>query len=197
MEANVRTRTLVSGGNNEGSSSEYSIMNDVFGRFEELFKQYNEDTAYQEWKEVKILFDSKMLMVEDVTDIENIIEEINNVSSKMFTFGYLYESQQKVVKQLEDEYDKWFAEKYIIVDTTEVEIKEGLAVKYIKRTESAKEKLIMAAYSTEYSEFQTNLRDEKYKLGIVNRVVKSLESYSYKLHSILNYRQMTVQRGIG
>ena len=189
------TRTIVADGTE--NSPGYSTMDEVFGRFEEIFKQYEESKQYGEWKEVKIFFDSKMLKVDDTTDIESIIEEINNVSSKMFTFGYLYESQQKVVKQLEDEYDKWFAEKYIIVDTTEVEIKEGLAVKYIKRTESAKEKLIMAAYSTEYSEFQTNLRDEKYKLGIVNRVVKSLESYSYKLHSILNYRQMTVQRGIG
>ena len=196
MEANVRTRTLVSGGNNEGSSSEYSIMNDVFGRFEELFKQYNEDTAYQEWKEVKILFDSKMLMVEDVTDIENIIEEINNVSSKLFMFGHLYESQQKVVKTLEDDYGERFAKKYIIVDTTEVEIKEGLSVKYVKRTETAKEKLIIAAYNSEYSKFRKNIRDENFKLGLIDRVVKSLESYSYKLHSILNFRQMAIKRGL-
>lgn len=187
------TRTIVEDGTN--ASSEYSTMDDVFGRFEEIFKQYEESKQYKDWKEVKIFFDSKMLRVDDVTDIEVIIGEINNVSSKMFTFGYLYESQQKVVKQLEDEFEAWFAEKYIIVDTTEVEIKEGLAVKYVKRTETAKEKLIIAAYSSEYSAFKTNLRDEHYKLGLVNRVVKSLESYSYKLHSILNYRQMAIQRG--
>lgn len=193
MDRSPVTRTIVEDG--APHSSEYSTMDDVFGRFEEIFKQYEESKKYSEWKEVKIFFDSKMLKVDDTTDIEIIIKEINNVSSKMFTFGYLYESQQKVVQQLEDEFAEWFAEKYIIVDTTEIEIKEGLAVKYIKRTETAKEKLIMAAYKSEYTSYKANLRDENYKLGIVNRVVKSLESYSYKLHSILNYRQMAVQRG--
>jgi hypothetical protein len=197
MEHTPITRTIIS--NEEGvdaPSSEYSTMDDVFGRFEEIFKQYEEDKKYEEWSEVKVLFNSKMLKVDDTTDIEIIINELNNISSKLFSYGYVYESQQKVVQQLEEEFDTWFAEKYIIVDTTPVEIKEGMTVKYVKRTETAKEKLIIVAYNEEYTEFKTKLADEKFKLGLVSRALKGLENFSYKLDSILKYRQMCVQRGL-
>ena len=199
MEEMKRRTTIIDDGSDGQvlkSGGDYSTMDEVFGRFDEIYKQYKESQKYEDWEEVNILFDSKMLKVDDTTDIEVIINDLNNVSSKMFTYGYLYESQQKVVQYLEEEFASWLAEKYIIVDTTPVELKEGITVKYVKRTETAKEKLIIAAYNVEYTEFKSKINDEKYKLGLVGRVVKSLETFSYKLDSILKYRQMAIARNL-
>jgi hypothetical protein len=178
------------------NNENYTTMDEVFGRFEEIFKQYKENTKYEDWNEVKIFFDSKMLQVDDTTDIEEIIREISLISSRMFNFGYIYESQQKVVQQLEEEFETWLAEKYIIVDHTPIEVSEGITAKYVKRTENAKEKLIITAYNQEYTAYKSKIADEKFKLGLVGRVVKGLESFSFKLDSILKYRQMAIQRGL-
>ena len=187
-------RTIVEDEETYQSQGEYSTMDEVFSRFDEIYKQYTEKIAYTDWKEVKILFDSEMLQVDDTTDIEEIIKELNSISSKLFSYGYVYESQQKVMEYLEEEFEIWLAEKYIIVDNTPVEVKDGLTVKYIKRSETAKEKLIIMAYKDEYMKFKSKIADEKFKLGMIGRVVKSLENYSYKLDSILKYRQMCIAR---
>jgi len=180
-------------------SNANNTMEEVFGKFEELFKQYDETKTYEEWSQVKILFDAHMLQIEDTSDIESIIDEINKVSSRIFMYGSLCESQQRVVQQLEDEFEKWIAERYVVIDSSpsEEETEGGVVKKRkIKQTETAKENLLKVAYGTDYSKYQEKLRNEKYRLGLVKRVVSGLDSFSYKLHSILNYRQMAIQKGL-
>jgi len=193
-------RTLVDE-NNISPNTFTNTMEEVFGRFEEMYKQFQEGFSYDEFSSVKVLFDTNMVRLDDVTDIEIIIDEINKVSGRIFMYGALYESQQRVLHQLEDEYEIWFAEKYVIVDsnpepaedTTEV----GKKIKKKKqRTETQKEQLIIVAYGDEYSAFKERIRNETRRLGLVKRVVNSLDSYSYKLHSILNYRQIALQKGL-
>lgn len=182
--------------NNVIPSSYNNSMEEVFGRFDEIYKQYDESKEFDEWDDIHIIFEASLLQIDDTSDIEIIIQELNSISSKIFMFGYIYESQQKVVQKLEDDFESWLATVYVIVDSTPVETKKGLTVKAAKRTETSKEKIIRAAYQEEYDSYTSKLRDQKFKLGLVKRVLNSLENYSYKLHSILNYRQMAVQKGL-
>lgn len=176
-----------------------NTMETVFGRFEEMFKHYQESKSYEEMEHIRIYFNSSMLKLDDTTDIERILEEINGISSKIFMYSVVLESQQMLVQRLEDEFERWVAERYIVIDN-ETEINTGRngtqIVKKVSRTESAKDKLIIYTGGDDYNKYQERLRVEKYKLGLMKRVVNALDNYSYKLHSILNYRQIALQKGL-
>jgi len=190
MDNNIQTRQ---------APIETNTMEEVFGKFGEMFKHFKEGQTYETFDEIKIYFDSNMLEIDDTTDIEMILKEINHISRRIFMYGVVFESQQRVVQQLEDEFERWKAEKYVRVDVATEEImgKDGVArTKKINRTETAKEKLIITAFTDEYESYKAKLREEGFKLGLVKRVCGSLDSYSYKLHAMLTYRQIAVQKGI-
>jgi len=178
-------------------NTEYDPMRDAFGKFGEMFKRFTEEGDYESYEDVKVYFDSNMLELTDTTNIELIIDEINHISRRLYMYGVIVESQEKIVQELEDEYIEWFARAYILVedDTEYVPQKGGKVVeKKISRTETAKEKKIIHTYREEFSLRKDRLRTEKYKLGIVKRAVDSLNTYSYKLHAILNYRQLALEK---
>jgi len=190
MEKSIPTRV----------SNDTSTMEDVFGKFGEMFKEFKEDLVYKDYDEVKIYFDSNMLEIDDSMDLELIIGEINKISRRIFMYGAVFESQQRVLQQLEDEFERWKAEKYVSLEkgmSDESIGKDGkVTIKKKTMTETAKEKYMISMYSDEYSKYQTKIRNESYKSGLVKRVVGSLDSYSYKLHAILNYRQIALQKGL-
>jgi len=174
-----------------------STIEAVFGRFSEVFKEFKESTEYDDMEEVTIVFDSNMLELNDTTNIELIINEINRISRRIYMYGVLFESQQMVVQQVEDDFSMWSAEHYTVIDneTITVEQKNGTSIeKKVTRTENAKEKLIMYTCKDEYAKFKDILKTEKYKLGLLKRTVGALDSYSYKLHSILSYRQLSINK---
>ena len=174
-----------------------SAIEIVFGKFKEVFKEFKEGIDYDDLEEVTISFDSKMLELNDTTDIELIINEINRISRRIYMYGVLFESQQMVVQQLEDDFSMWMAERYTVVDNeTETIVQKGgnVVEKKISRTENAKEKLIMFSCGEEFSKFKDKMKTEKYKLGLLKRTVNALDSYSYKLHSILSYRQLSINK---
>lgn len=169
----------------------------VFGQFKEIFKEFKEGVPYDDLEEVTITFNSNMLELNDTTDIELIISEINRISRRIYMYGVLYESQQMIVQQVEDDFSMWMAERYTVIDNeTETVMKKGgtTVEKKVSRTENAKEKLIMFTCSDDFSKFREQLKTEKYKLGLLKRTVGALDSYSYKLHSILSYRQLSLNK---
>lgn len=172
-------------------------LESTFGRFSEVFKEFKEDTDYDDMEEVTVTFNSNILELNDTSNIELIINEINKISRRIYMYGVLYESQQMILQQLEDEFDMWLAEKYTVIDnqTEKVPTKSGVVEKKINRTETAKEKMLMFMCGDEYSKFKNDIKTEKYKLGLLKRVVSALDSFSYKLHSILTYRQLSLERG--
>jgi len=180
-------------------SKQSNTMDEVFSKFAKVFKEFEEGSQYNDFKDIEIYFDSQMLEMDDTTDIEAILDEINRISRRIFMYGVVFESQQRVVQELEDEFERWKAEMYVTVDsaTESVMDKKGnVTEKKITRTETAKEKYIMTAYADEYEPYRIKLRDEKFKLGLVKRVCAGLDSYSYKLHAILTYRQIALQKGL-
>jgi hypothetical protein len=74
--------------------------------------------------------------------------------------------------------------------------KTGAVIGYkkVERTEGAKEKLVISRYSIDYYDFKQKISNEKYKLGLIKACVSAIDSYSFKLHSILNYKQMLVNK---
>lgn len=188
MEQSIRVRSAVNADN---------AIETTFGKFGEMFKEFQEGKGYSEFEEVKIYFDSNMLELDDTTNIELIIDEINHISKRIYMYGVLYESQQMVVQKLEDDFAAWQAERYTIIDneTETVQQKGGASIqKKVARTENAKDKLITYTGGDEFLAFQERTRIENYKLGLVKRVVSALDSFSYKLHAILNYRQIGLQK---
>lgn len=179
---------------------ENNTMEEVFGKFGEMFKEFREDQTYEEYEEVKIYFDSNMLRLDDTTDMDLIVKEINRISSRLFMYGVVYESQQRVLQQLEDEFARWKADLYVGLEKslTEESVGEDGKLKKKKKTmtETAKDNYIISMYNEEYGGFQTKMRNESYKVGLVKRVVGSLDSYSYKLHAILTHRQIALQKGL-
>ena len=56
--------------------------------------------------------------------------------------------------------------------------------------------LVALNIADEYFKFTEQIRNENYRLGLTKRVVTSLESFSYKLHAMLTYRQIALQKGL-
>ena len=153
------------------SQSEYD------GSFVKKFKKYDETRIYNDYEELEIMFDSSFLELDSVTDIHEIMQEINKLSYRIFYYGSLCDSQNRVVQQLEDEFDRWKAEIFF---------NEKIDDKQYK-SEKSKERHIFNKYSKEFIAFQNALSTEKYKLSMLQRVVKSLEGYGYKLHDLKDY----------
>jgi len=146
-------------------------------KFSMPFKKYDESKVYDKFVEEIIEFDSAELVLDSITDIYKIMAEINTISAKGFKYGTLCDAQNRVVQQIEDEFEKWKATTYH---------KNGIDDKAYK-TEKAKERFLMVNYAEEYAKFQQAVSVEKYHLDLLKRTVKSLESYAYKLHDLKGY----------
>lgn len=173
---------------------------DPFSSFIEEFKQPEDGQDYEDLQSYAVSFDSKDIQLIDPYNLEQIILELNNIPRTLFRYKMIADTQTKLVQQLEDEYNKWYAEKWIEIDN-EKEPKydrSGNQVGETKvvRTEGAKEKIIITTYNEEYSTFQHRLREEKYRLAIIRSAAASIDNYSYKLHAILGYQEMLIQRKV-
>jgi len=153
-----------------------------FGTINETFKLYKENTSYKDLPINPVVFDSQQLELENYTNLRDIMLEINEISRKLFVYGMIYESQNQVVQQLEDEFDMWQAKKYFEINA----ILPPLG-KSEKRTEKEKENFIKVHFEKEYEQYSNLLRTETYKLGLVKRVVSGLENYGFKLHALKDY----------
>jgi hypothetical protein len=155
---------------------------------------------YDELPGSPVSFESNNICLEDVHNLEVIISEMNDIPKLLFRFRLIMDTQTKILQQLEDEYAKWYAIKWMEVDS-QVEPKHDkqgavISFKKVERTEGAKEKVIITTYSEEYTSFQEKLREERYKLAILKSTTAALDNYSYKLHAILNYKQMLESKNI-
>lgn len=172
-------------------------MDTTFSSYNEKFKFHQENTTYDKMMEMNVMFSSEEIILQNPEDMELIAKELNEIPTKLFRYRMICATQVKVLQQLEDEYKRWYADKYnLITNETEPKFgKEGQVVghKKIERTETAKEYTIMARYSDDYAAFQQKLNRERYLLALVKTTVAAVDSFSFKLHSILNYRQMLVK----
>jgi len=171
-----------------------------FTSFRETFKEPEDGVEYHDLQEYSISFDSKDIQLIDPHNLEQIILELNSIPKTLFRYRMIMDTQTKLVQQLEDEQARWYAEKWMEVDReTEPKLdKSGNIVGDVKivRTEGAKEKIIITRYNTEYSEFQRKLREERYRLSLIKSTVQSLDNFSYKLHAILSYQEMLIQKKV-
>jgi hypothetical protein len=158
-------------------------MPDIFDKFSENLKFYEDGKEYSSLEEYALSFDSKILELENINDTSQILDEMNTISRKMFRYGAMYESQSNVLQKLEEEFSMWYANKY-----TSLETQKGA-------TEKSKEMLIMVKYAEEYKSYKDRILTEKYRVGLLKRVLSAMESYGYKLQSIFNYRQLAENKG--
>lgn len=175
-------------------------MDTTFSSYNEKFKFHQADSRYDEMQDMHVMFSTEEIKLADPEDMQLIAKELNEIPSKLFRYRMICDNQVNVLQQLEDEYKRWYAEKYnIIANEQEAKLdKDGKIVghKKIERTETAKEYAILTRYAEEYDVFQKKLSREKYLLALVKTTVASIDSYSFKLHSILNYRQLLIQNKI-
>lgn len=155
-----------------------------FGSFTEFFKKYVDDKAFDDLDADQISFDSSKIELSNVDDTAEIIKEINRISRSMFVYGVILDNQTRVLQKLEDEYDTWMASKSVEVSQKNKDLK----------SEVAKENVIKDTYKEEYLTYKEKIRNEKYKKSLIERVVKGLDSFSYKLHAILTYKQKVVEK---
>jgi hypothetical protein len=171
-----------------------------FSSFLEEFKQPEDGEDYENLQTYAVSFDSKNIQLIDPHNLEQIIIELNDIPKALFRYRMIADTQTKLVQQLEDEFNRWYAEKWIEIDN-EKEPKydrSGIQIGEVKviRTEGAKEKIIITRYSDEYSAFQHRLREEIYRLAIIKSAASSIDNYSYKLHAILGYQEMLIQKKV-
>lgn len=159
------------------------MSKEIFDSFSNTYKIYNEDDDYSNLENYVFSFESKILELENVHDTDELLNEMNTISRKIFKYGAMHEMQSNVLQKLEDNFSMWYAEKYTELD----------GKKYT--TEKAKEIAIKVNYQQDYTVFQEKIREEKYKLGLLKRVLSSMESYNFKLHAIFNYRQSAEKMG--
>lgn len=159
------------------------MSDNTFDSFSTPYKVYEEGDIYNNLQEYSVSFESKILELENVHDTEELLNEMNTISRKIFKFGAMYEAQVNVLQKLEDEFSMWYAQQYSELDSK----------KY--STEKAKEIAIKVNNKDNYEKYQENIREEKYRVGLLKRVIASMESYNYKLHSIFNYRQTAEKLG--
>jgi len=172
----------------------------IFDQFQEIFKIDEENKLYTELREVPIRFNSELIKLEDPHNFQLILEEMNNVSSLIFRYKMVLAMQSKVVQKIDDEYTLWHAQQWTKLDS-EQEPKfdrTGALTGYkkVEKTGTAIEKYIISNNPAEFTDFRNRLKDEQYKLTIIKAAVTSLENYSFKLHSILNYKQMQEEKNI-
>jgi len=147
------------------------------GGFKRNFKNYDAVQTYSEYTESEVEFDPSFLELDSATDIHIIMQEINKLSYTIYKYGSLCDSQVRVLQQTEDEFEKWKAKVYF---------DEKIDDKKFK-SDKSKERHIMIKYSEEFWKLQNNINAEKYKLSLLQRVLKSLEHYGYKLHDLKDY----------
>jgi hypothetical protein len=171
-----------------------------FSSFNEEFTHPQDDKEYEEMDKYPISFDSDSIKLKDETNMELIIKEMNEISSLQFKYRLVMNTQTKIVQIVEDVYTKWYAGKWMDVDSEEENKydRQGVVIgqKRIERTEGAKEKVVITRFPDEYESHKSKIRDEKHKLELIKTTVASIESYSFKLHSILNYNEMLQGKGI-
>jgi hypothetical protein len=159
-------------------------LQETFGIFTEPFKKYEEGKGYMELSDVMVGFDSVNLELVNIDDIENIVLELNKISRKMFVYGVILEGQNRILQKLEDEFDVWMAGHSVEVGKSNKDLK----------SEVAKENLIKNIYKEDYAVYTERIRNEKYRKGLIEKVVKGLDSFSYKLHSILSHKQEATKK---
>ena len=152
-------------------------QNKYNGSFVKNFKKYDENRIYNDYEEHEVSFDAESLELANATDIHDIMNEINKLSYKTYYFGSLCDAQTRVVQQLEDEFERWKAQIYH---------NEGIDDKQYK-SEKAKERYIFIKYCDDFIAFQNALSTEKYKQSLLQRVVRGLEVFGYKLHDLKDY----------
>ena len=155
---------------------------DQFSSFTESFCRFDETKNYAQFEKTMLAFDANSIELKVIDDVDSIIAELNKISRKMFIYGMVLESQNRVLQQLEDEFDLWNAQKQIELKGTTF------------KSEASKDKFVKAAFSDEYSAFTSKINTEKYKLGILKRTVDAIDMFSFKLHSILSYKQKILDK---
>lgn len=172
-------------------------MDTTFSSYNEKFKFHQTDVQYKDMQEMHVMFSIDEIKLADPENMEMIAKELNEIPSKLFRYRMICDNQVKVLQQLEDEYKRWYADKYnTISNEQEPKIDKTGGVtgfKKIDRTETAKEYIIITRYENDYTEFQQKLNRERYLLSLVKTTVAAIDSFSFKLHSILNYRQLLIQ----
>ena len=153
-----------------------------FSKFSEAFKKFDETKSYKELEKSLIMFDSSIVELQSIDDVDSIISEMNKISRRMFTYGMILESQSQVLQKVEEEFELWKSQKLVVLPKSQFS------------SEKSKDDYIKSTYVTEYSEFLSNIREEKYKVGLLKRAVNALDSFSYKLHSILSYKQKILDK---
>ena len=161
--------------NNQRSMDEEVAINN--GAFRKTFKKYDETKSYHNYAEHEIYFDPTCLELDSVTDILEIMSELNNISLKIFTYGSFCDSQARVLQYLEDSFERWKADKLHNAGIDD----------RAYRSEKSKERFLMVTFKEEYRSFQNSIAMEQYKLSLLQRVTKALESYGYKLHALKDY----------
>jgi hypothetical protein len=156
-------------------------IEDIFGTISEEYKLFKENNTYTSLPSEHVSFDSKILELANYGDPLLVMKEINEISRKLFIYSIILESQSRVLQLLEDEFDLWQSKKYIEIDTI-----FPLPSKN-KRTEKEKENLIKTHFEKEYQEYKNLISKEKYKHGVMKRVVSSLESFGFKLHAMKDF----------
>jgi len=158
-------------------------MSENSGSFKKNFKKYDDNKTYEQYEEQSVEFDPSFLELADINDIRRVMDEINTLSYKLYYYGSLCDAQSRVVQQLEDEFERWKAEKYHAHKIDDKQYK----------TEKSKERFIYNQYMIEFQRFEQALSNEKYRLALLHRVVKSLEAFGYKLHDLKDYN-LTIGR---
>lgn len=156
-------------------------IEDIFGTISEDYKLFKENNTYTSLPTEHVSFNSAILELANYGDPLLVMKEINEISRRLFVYSIVLESQNRVLQLLEDEFDLWQSKKYVEIDTV-----FPLPPK-IKRTEKEKENLIKTHFETEYQEYKRLISKEKYKQGVMKRVVSSLESFGFKLHAMKDF----------
>jgi len=172
----------------------------IFDQFTEFFKIDEEDKLYTELRDVPIRFDSSLVKLQDPDNFQNLIEEMNGVSSTIFRYKMILANQAKIVQKIDDDYTLWRAKKWVEYDSQQEPKfdRSGQITGYkkLERTGTAIEQYIIANNPEDYSFYRNLVKNENYKLTIIKAAVASLEGYSFKLHAILNYKQTLEGRGL-
>ena len=162
-----------------------------FESFNEPFKLYQDGVPYEDMAERKVSFDSeKELTPISMLDPEQIIQQSAEISKRQFYYTNIYESQKRVLQTIEDEFTMWYAKVYCDMDNEteeKVDAKGKTTIQRIKRTKDEKDMLLKTRYVKEYTTYYATIKQESYKLGVVQGIVQSLKSFSFKLNNINEY----------
>lgn len=148
-------------------------LSKIFGFFNEEFKKYQEGVSFDDLRATNVAFSVDLLQMKDLTSLESIAADQSTVARMLFIYGSVYESQNMVLQKLEDEFKLWEAKIYNTISSDKS-----------FKTEGARNNYLYEQYKNNYEIYNSKLRAEKYKLGILKRTISSLETYSYKLDSV-------------